>query len=86
MATDPPSSSDPNPGRAVFDGLPVPVCLVDADGRLVALNRSARSFWEVEAATVQGQPTMQALTPGPRSQRQGPDPGFSAAPGRRLAK
>ena len=35
-------------GAALFDGLPMPVCLVDADWRLVAMNPSALSFWGME--------------------------------------
>ena len=46
-------------GAALFDGLPMPVCLVDADWRLVAMNPSALSFWGMEPLL--GRPAMQTL-------------------------
>ena len=46
-------------GSALFDGLPMPVCLVDADWRLVAMNPSALSFWGMEPSL--GGPAMQTL-------------------------
>ena len=49
------------PGQGLFEGLPVPVCLVDAEGLLVGLNRSALAFWGIEIGTVLGRPVMQAL-------------------------
>jgi diguanylate cyclase (GGDEF)-like protein len=54
-------ASGPAPGDALFDGLPMPVCLVDADCRITGLNRSARSFWGIEPRAVLGQPAMPAL-------------------------
>ena len=51
----------PAPGHDLFEGLPVPVCLVNAEGILVGLNRSALSFWGVEIGAVLGLPVMQAL-------------------------
>lgn len=50
-----------DPRHSVFDGLPVPACLVDSAGRLVALNCRALSLWRVEGGAVLGQPAMQAL-------------------------
>ena len=35
-------------GSALFDGLPMPVCLLDADWRLVAMNPSALAYWGME--------------------------------------
>lgn len=49
------------PGHGLFEGLPVPVCLVNAEGILVSLNHSALSFLGVEIGTVLGLPVMQAL-------------------------
>ncbi len=47
---------------ALFDGLPVPTCLVaTADGRLVAMNRRAVAFWGVEPSAVVGRSAMQVL-------------------------
>lgn len=46
---------------ALFDGLKIPVCLVDADGRLVAMNRSALSFWSTDGAGLMARPAAEAL-------------------------
>ena len=35
-------------GSALFDGLPMPVCLVDADWLLVAMNPAALAYWGME--------------------------------------
>ena len=61
MITQPPSSADFDPRQALFDGLPVPVCLVDGSGRLVALNRRALAFWALEPGALVGRPAMEAL-------------------------
>ena len=50
-----------HPRLALFDGLPVPVCLVDSDCRLVDMNRSALSFWGVEPGDVLGQSAIPTL-------------------------
>lgn len=52
-------SSDPR--LALFDGLPVAVCLVDAEGRLVAMNRRALASWGVEPGSVLGRKATEAL-------------------------
>ena len=54
-------AAEADAARGLFDALPLPVCLVDANGRVIALNRSALSFWGIEPETVLGQPAMQAL-------------------------
>ena len=61
MATQSSSSPDPRLGYALFDGLPLPVCLVADTGSLVAMNRQAMAFWDVDPHTVLGRPAMQAL-------------------------
>jgi diguanylate cyclase (GGDEF)-like protein len=48
-------------GHGLFDGLPLPVCLVDSACRVIALNRNARSFWDVDPPAVFGQPAMEVL-------------------------
>jgi diguanylate cyclase (GGDEF)-like protein len=68
---DAPPRSQPaakDPGRAaadavqaLFHGLPLPVCLVDASGRLVAMNRHAAAYWATDPAALLGQPAMEAL-------------------------
>ena len=35
-------------GSALFDGLPMPVCLVDADWLLMAMNPAALAYWGME--------------------------------------
>ncbi len=52
---------DPGLGRAFFDGLPIPVCLVDPVGHLVALNACAMSFWGVRPEHVVGRQAMEVL-------------------------
>ena len=61
MDTQEQSAFDPHPRLALFDGLPVPVCLVGADCRLVDMNHSALSFWGVEPGAVLGQPAIPTL-------------------------
>ncbi len=60
-----------DPGRTLFDGLPVPACLVDGDGRLVALNRGAVAFYGVEPGAVVGRLAMPALAIVPADGREG---------------
>ncbi len=50
-----------HPRLSLFDGLPVPVCLVDGECHLVDMNRSALSFWGVELGEVLGQPAIPTL-------------------------
>ena len=61
MNTQEQSAFDHHPRLALFDGLPVPVCLVDGDCRLVDMNRSALSFWGVEPGDVLGQRAIPTL-------------------------
>ncbi len=61
MNTQAPERPDCPPGHALFDGLPVPVCLVDRRGCLVAMNHAARCYWDVDPAAVRGQPALQTL-------------------------
>ena len=61
MNTQEQSTFDPHPRLTLFDGLPVPVCLVDGECRLVDMNRSALSFWRVEPGDVLGQPAIPTL-------------------------
>lgn len=56
-----PDSSNVDPTHVMFDGLPVPVCLVDSAGDLVAMNRAAVAFWGREPEGILGEPAMQAL-------------------------
>ena len=51
----------PHPRLALFDGLPVPVCLVDGECRIVDMNHSALSFWGVDLGAVLGQPAIPTL-------------------------
>ncbi len=48
-------------GAALFDGFPVPLCLVDPAGRLMAMNRRAIAYLNVDPDTVLGKPAMRAL-------------------------
>ncbi len=61
----PPPDPAPDPRQAFFDGLPLPACLVDADGRLVDMNPSALAFWGVDLDAVVGRPAMRALCIAP---------------------
>jgi diguanylate cyclase (GGDEF)-like protein len=45
----------------LFSGLPAPVLLVDAAGRLLALNPSAEAFWGVRARSVRGRDAFSTL-------------------------
>lgn len=55
-------ASGQGPGSGLFEGLPVPVCLVDGDGRLRAVNRAARRMWAgLDAEDLLGHPAMPAL-------------------------
>jgi diguanylate cyclase (GGDEF)-like protein len=47
--------------RMLFAGLPVPACLIDEAGRLVALNRRAAAFWRLDLENVAGRPALAAL-------------------------
>ena len=61
MDAHPASSSELPAAHGLCERLPLPVCLVDSGSRVLAMNRSARSFWQVEPECVLGQPAMQAL-------------------------
>ena len=58
---DTPKAAFSVPGDPLFEGLVVPVCLVDADGRIVDMNPAAESLWALKLGVVAGQPAMQAL-------------------------
>lgn len=49
------------PADTLFDGLPLPICLLDGAGHLVALNRFARRFWGWPLDAHTDQPAMEAL-------------------------
>ena len=59
MSTQEQSAFDPR--LALFDGLPIPVCLVDGDCRIVSLNSEALAFWGLPPESLQGLPAMEAL-------------------------
>ena len=61
MDTQEQSAFDLHPRLALFDGLPIPVCLVNTDCRLVDMNPSALAFWGVDPGDVLGKPAMQTL-------------------------
>ena len=61
MNTQEQTAFDAHPRLALFDGLPVPVCLVDGECRIVDMNRGALSFWGVEPGDVLGQPAIPTL-------------------------
>ncbi len=61
MNTQEQSAFDHHPRLALFDGLPVPVCLVDGECRIVDMNSSALSFWGVEPGAILGQPAIPTL-------------------------
>lgn len=56
-----PDFANVDPTHVMFDGLPVPVCLVDSAGDLVAMNRAAVAFWGRGPEGILGEPAMQAL-------------------------
>ena len=61
MNTQERSTFDTHPRLALFEGLSVPVCLVDGEGRIVDMNRSTLSFWGVEPGNVLGQRAIPTL-------------------------
>jgi diguanylate cyclase (GGDEF)-like protein len=58
---DTPPAAVPDPSQALFAGLPVPTCLLDRDGRLLAMNPRAEAFWGVSLEAVGGRPALAAL-------------------------
>ena len=50
-----------DPGLALFGGIQVPVCLVDGDGLLVAINPKGVAFFGISAPSVLGRPVMESL-------------------------
>ncbi len=69
MSTQEWSSSALNLGHTLFDGLPVPVCLVDMAGHLLALNRRALGFWQVPPGALLGRAAMRTLGIAPADGR-----------------
>jgi len=48
-------------GPLLFEALPLPVCLVDAQGLLVALNPQAEAWWRTPGTQLAGRPALEAL-------------------------
>jgi diguanylate cyclase (GGDEF)-like protein/PAS domain S-box-containing protein len=47
--------------RLIFEYLPLPICVLDGGGRLVAMNPAAERFWAVSLAEVAGAPAGEVL-------------------------
>jgi diguanylate cyclase (GGDEF)-like protein len=57
-------------GHLIYTALPFPLCVVDAEGVLVAMNPAAERFWRVRSGDVLGMPVADVL--GVRAPRHGP--------------
>ncbi len=47
--------------RLLYEGLPTPICLLDAQGRLVGMNPSAERFWDLRLFEAGGRPALEVL-------------------------
>ena len=47
--------------QLVYEALPVPLCLIDGNGRLVAMNPAAERFWNMRLHEVAGAPAVDVL-------------------------
>ena len=61
MSTRDQSAFESDAKSTLFDGAPIPICLVDGECRILDLNPAAVAFWGLDAQSVQGQLAMEAL-------------------------